>query len=45
LPGDLKRGRKVIDLSADFRFNEAGVYEKAYQPHTAKELLVRPSTA
>jgi len=38
-PEILKRGRKVIDLSADFRFNEAGVYEKAYQPHTAKELL------
>ena len=30
---------KVIDLSADFRFNDAAVYESAYQPHTAKELL------
>ncbi len=39
VPEILKRGRKVIDLSADFRFNDASVYEKAYQPHTAKELL------
>jgi N-acetyl-gamma-glutamyl-phosphate reductase len=23
----------------DFRFNDAGIYEKVYQPHTAKELL------
>ncbi|MGE5256946.1 MAG: N-acetyl-gamma-glutamyl-phosphate reductase [Hyphomicrobiales bacterium] len=38
-PEILKRGRKVIDLSADFRFSDAGVYEKVYQPHTAKELL------
>jgi len=38
-PEILKRGRKVIDLSADFRFNDAGIYEKVYQPHTAKELL------
>jgi N-acetyl-gamma-glutamyl-phosphate reductase len=38
-PEILKRGRKVIDLSADFRFSDAGVYEKVYQPHTARELL------
>jgi N-acetyl-gamma-glutamyl-phosphate reductase len=38
-PEILKRGRKTIDLSADFRFNEAGVYEAAYQPHSAPELL------
>lgn len=38
-PEILKRGCKVIDLSADFRFNDAGVYEKVYQPHTAPELL------
>ncbi len=29
----------VIDLSADFRFEDAAVYEKAYIPHTAKELI------
>jgi len=38
-PEILKRGRKTIDLSADFRFNEAGVYEAAYQPHAAPQLL------
>lgn len=31
--------KRIIDLSADFRFNDAAVYESAYQPHTAKELL------
>lgn len=30
---------KVIDLSADFRFNNAAAYESAYQPHTAENLL------
>jgi N-acetyl-gamma-glutamyl-phosphate reductase len=29
----------IIDLSADFRFEDAAVYEKAYIPHTARELL------
>jgi N-acetyl-gamma-glutamyl-phosphate reductase len=38
-PEILKRGRKMIDLSADFRFNEAGVYESVYQPHVSAELL------
>jgi N-acetyl-gamma-glutamyl-phosphate reductase len=31
--------KQVIDLSADFRFHDADVYEKAYQPHDAPELL------
>ena len=32
--------KKVIDLSADFRFNDATVYESTYhQQHTAKDLL------
>jgi len=35
LAGDVK----VVDLSADFRFRDAAVYEKWYQPHTARELL------
>ena len=39
VPDILKHGKKVIDLSADFRFNDAAVYESAYQPHTAPELL------
>lgn len=38
-PEIIKRGRKLVDLSADFRFAEAGVYEAVYQPHTAPELL------
>jgi len=39
VPGLIKRGKKVIDLSADFRFKNVLKYEKYYQPHTAKELL------
>jgi N-acetyl-gamma-glutamyl-phosphate reductase len=39
VPDILKRETRVIDLSADFRFNDADIYEAAYQPHTAKELL------
>jgi N-acetyl-gamma-glutamyl-phosphate reductase len=38
-PEILERGRKVIDLSADFRFSDADVYEKVYQPHSAAYLL------
>jgi N-acetyl-gamma-glutamyl-phosphate reductase len=38
-PGLLKRGCRVIDLSADFRFRDAAVYESAYQPHAAQDLL------
>jgi N-acetyl-gamma-glutamyl-phosphate reductase len=39
VPDIIKRDKKVIDLSADFRFNDAAVYETVYQAHTAKELL------
>jgi len=39
VPQMLKKGKRVIDLSADFRFNDATAYESAYQPHTAKHLL------
>lgn len=39
VPELLKRGRKVIDLSADFRFTDVSKYERYYQPHTAKDLL------
>jgi N-acetyl-gamma-glutamyl-phosphate reductase len=38
-PGLLARGKKVIDLSADFRFSDPARYESCYQEHTAKELL------
>ncbi len=39
VPQFLARGVRVVDLSADFRFNDAAVYESAYQPHTARGLL------
>jgi len=39
VPELIAREKKVIDLSADFRFNDATIYETAYQEHTAKELL------
>jgi N-acetyl-gamma-glutamyl-phosphate reductase len=39
VPEFIKRGLRVVDLSADFRFSDAAVYEAAYQPHTAKDLL------
>jgi N-acetyl-gamma-glutamyl-phosphate reductase len=34
-----QKNRKVVDLSADFRFREASVYEAWYQPHRARDLL------
>ncbi len=39
VPDILNKGKKVVDLSADFRFNDADLYESAYQPHTAGHLL------
>jgi N-acetyl-gamma-glutamyl-phosphate reductase len=39
VPDILKADKKVIDLSADFRFNDAALYESTYQQHSAKELL------
>lgn len=38
-PDLIHAGKKVIDLSADFRFRNAETYEQAYQPHSAKDLL------
>jgi N-acetyl-gamma-glutamyl-phosphate reductase len=34
-----RQGKKIVDLSADFRFREAAVYEKWYQKHTSADLL------
>src|SRR4030042_7043430 len=34
-----RQGKKVVDLSADFRFKDAGVYEQWYQKHTSADLL------
>ena len=39
VPDLLKAGKKVVDLSADFRIHDAAVYEKWYQEHTAQEYL------
>jgi N-acetyl-gamma-glutamyl-phosphate reductase len=39
VPQLLENNKRIIDLSADFRFDDAAVYESAYQPHTAKDLL------
>ena len=32
-------GKKVVDLSADFRLHDVQVYEQWYQAHSAKDLL------
>jgi N-acetyl-gamma-glutamyl-phosphate reductase len=39
VPQLIKQGKKVVDLSADFRLRDPGVYEKWYKKHTAHELL------
>ena len=39
VPQFFKNGIKVIDLSADYRFNNFATYESAYQEHNSKELL------
>lgn len=39
VPELMAKGKRVIDLSADFRFNDPALYESVYQRHTAKELL------
>ena len=35
----LEAGKKVVDLSADFRIHDPNVYEQWYQPHTAPQYL------
>lgn len=39
VPNLLAAGKKVVDLSADFRLRDVAVYEEWYQKHTAAELL------
>jgi N-acetyl-gamma-glutamyl-phosphate reductase len=34
-----RQGKRVVDLSADFRFKDAGLYEKWYQKHISVDLL------
>ena len=38
VPELIQHGKKVVDLSADFRFTDISAYESCYQPHTAKEI-------
>ena len=39
VPDLLAAGKKVVDLSADYRLRDAAVYEAWYQPHSSPELL------
>jgi len=39
VPELLSDGKKVVDLSADFRIRDQRTYENWYQPHTSAELL------
>jgi N-acetyl-gamma-glutamyl-phosphate reductase len=39
VPDLLAAGKKVVDLSADFRLRDVSVYEQWYQPHSAAEFL------
>lgn len=41
VPRFLDAGKKVVDLSADFRLRDRGVFEAWYAPHTAPEFLSR----
>lgn len=41
VPELLDKGLKVVDLSADFRFRDARLYEAHYQSHSAPQLLER----
>ncbi len=41
VPELMAANKKVVDLSADFRFSDAHAYEQAYEPHDAPELLSR----
>jgi len=39
VPPLLENGKRVIDLSADFRFRDVTLYEQHYQPHQAPQLI------
>ncbi|QTA82187.1 N-acetyl-gamma-glutamyl-phosphate reductase [Desulfonema limicola] len=39
VPEMVKNGKRVIDLSADFRFNDPEKYKAVYQPHTSEDLM------
>jgi len=39
VPPFFRQGKRVVDLSADFRFTDPARYERWYQKHTCAELL------
>ncbi len=39
VPSLVALGKRVVDLSADFRLRDGAIYERHYGPHGAKELL------
>jgi N-acetyl-gamma-glutamyl-phosphate reductase len=39
VPVFVKKGIRIVDLSADFRFSDVTLYETHYQPHACPELL------
>jgi N-acetyl-gamma-glutamyl-phosphate reductase len=39
IPPFYEEGKRVVDLSADFRFKDPKVYERWYQKHTCPQLL------
>jgi N-acetyl-gamma-glutamyl-phosphate reductase len=39
VPFFISKGKKIVDLSADFRFKHRVLYEQWYQKHTAADLL------
>ena len=41
VPPLLAAGKKVVDLSADFRLRDVGVYETWYQDHSSPEIIPR----
>lgn len=41
VPELLDEGKRVVDLSADFRFKNRDAYESHYQPHTCAHLMER----
>ncbi len=39
VPVFYRKGKRIVDLSADFRLKDASIYEKWYQKHTSADLL------
>jgi len=39
VPTLLAAGKKVVDLSADFRLRDPAIYEQWYQPHSCPEII------